>query len=83
MEEKNKQKIRDSVQQFFIERNENTIKETISYCIDLGMTEDEARHTVIQVTKNLPSYLLPLKTKNNAEKEYLFPIKMILCDGIR
>lgn len=56
-----KQKIIDDVRESFIERNENTIYEKISDLIELGFTEDEARHTVIQIVKNLPSYLLPLK----------------------
>ena len=61
MDEKDKQKIKDDVQADLIGRNSNTIPEKISYCIGKGMTEDEARHTVIQIVKNLPSVLLPLR----------------------
>ena len=57
-----KQKIKDDVQNCFIERNRNTIAEKISDCIRKGFTKDDARHTVIQAVKNLPRYLLPLET---------------------
>lgn len=56
-----KQKIKDDVRNCFIERNENTIYEKISDLISAGFTEGEAHDAVIQVVKNLSSFLLPLK----------------------
>lgn len=61
MNEVDKQKIKDDVQNCFIERNKNTIAEKISDYILKGFTEDEACHAIIQVVKNLPNHLLPLK----------------------
>lgn len=57
-----KQKIKDDVQNCFIERNKNTIYEKISELIKAGFTKDDAHHTVIQVVQNLPKYLLPLNS---------------------
>jgi len=34
-----------------------------------GMSEDNARHTVIQVVKNLPDHLLPMKIISQEEEE--------------
>lgn len=56
-----KQKIKDGVQYSFIERNRNTMAEKISELIKAGFTRDDAHHTVIQIVKNLPNHLLPLK----------------------
>lgn len=56
-----KQKIKDDVRNCFIERNKNTIYEKISDLIKGGLTEDEARHLVVQVVQNLPNHLLPIK----------------------
>lgn len=58
---KDEQKIRDDVRNCFIERNENTIAEKISELIKVGFTKDETNHIVIQIVKNLPNHLLPLK----------------------
>ncbi|KKR52780.1 MAG: hypothetical protein UT90_C0021G0005 [Parcubacteria group bacterium GW2011_GWA1_40_21] len=69
MDEKDKHKIKDGVQQSFIEIINNTISEKISYCMSKGMSEDNARHTVIQVVKNLPDHLLPMKIISQEEEE--------------
>lgn len=61
MNEEDKQKIKVDVQESFIERMRSAISEKITYCIKEGFTEDEASHTVIQIVKNLPNHLLPLK----------------------
>ncbi len=54
----------------FIERVRGAIPEKITYCMQAGLTEDEARHTVIQVVKNLPDCLLPLKDTSANEDIY-------------
>lgn len=56
---------REEIENCFIERNENTIFEKISYCItEKKMNPDDATYLVTQVVKNLPKYLLPLKVKS-------------------
>mgnify|MGYP001561408895 CR=1 FL=1 len=71
-----KQKIKDDVQNCFIERNENTIHEKISDCIRKGFNKDEARHTVIQIVKNLPNHLLSIKAtpQEDAVSDYKLTI---------
>lgn len=59
--EEDKQKITDDVQESFIERMNNTISEKLSFCRKKGLSEDEANNTITQVVKNLPNHLLPIK----------------------
>lgn len=84
MEEKDKRKIRDSVQESFIERNENTIAEKISFFIKKGFTEDEAYHAIIQIMKNLSNYFLNLSLplKEIKSEEIVYSDELILSGNL-